>query len=347
MKLQIIKAEDAVGKVLSHDITKIVKGEFKGAPFKKGHIVTKEDVPELLKMGKENIYILELEPGDTHEDEAGIRLGTAVAGEGVTLCGPKESRVNLHADCDGLLKINVPALEAINELPDVILSTLPNNMAVHKGELLAGTKVIPLVVPEQTVKTAENICREAGEVIKVIPFQKFKVGVIITGSEVYKNRIKDGFAPVITEKVESYGSTIMSIDFAPDDKEMIASKIKKLVEDGAGIIILTGGMSVDPDDVTPNAIRLSGAKVEKYGAAALPGAMFMLAYHGNTPIMGVPACGMFFKITIVDLILPRLLVGERVTRKDIIALAHGGLCRACPECRYPNCTFGKGSNYLN
>ncbi|MDD4238485.1 MAG: molybdopterin-binding protein [Desulfotomaculaceae bacterium] len=344
MKLQTIKVEEAVGKVLSHDITKIVKGESKGALYKKGHIIRQEDVPELLKLGKENIYILDLETGDIHENQAGVRLGKAVIGTGVTWTGPRESRVNLYASCDGLLKINIPALEAINELPDVILSTLPNNTVVKKGELLAGTKVIPLVVPEQTVTTAEDICRQDGWVIKVLPFQELKVGAVITGSEVYKKRIQDGFGPVITEKVEAFGSTILGIDFAPDDTSIIAAKINKMASDGADIIFVTGGMSVDPDDVTPNAIRLAGAKVEKYGAAALPGAMFMLAYLGDIPIMGVPACGMFFKITIVDLILPRLLAGERVTRKDIVALACGGLCRSCPECRYPNCTFGKGSH---
>ena len=344
MRLQTIKVEEAVGKVLSHDVTKIAKGESKGALFKKGHIIRQEDVPELLKVGKENIYILDFEKGDIHEDEAGVRLGKAVAGVGVTWCEPKESRVNLHAGSDGLLKINIPALEAINELPDVILSTLPNNTVVKKGELLAGTKVIPLLVPEQTVITAENICRRASWVMKVLPFQKLKVGVVITGSEVYKKRIRDGFGPVITEKVEAFGSTILEIDFAPDNASIIAAKINKMVSDRADIIFVTGGMSVDPDDVTPNAIRLAGAKVEKYGAAALPGAMFMLAYLGNIPVMGVPACGMFYKITVVDLILPRLLAGEHVTRKDIVALACGGLCRACPECRYPNCTFGKGSH---
>lgn len=344
MRLQTVKVEEAVGKVLSHDIAKIVKSEFKGALFKKGYIIKQEDIPELLKLGKENIYILELEPSDVHEDKAGVRLGTAVASHGVTWSGPKESRVNLYAAYEGLLKINIPVLEAINDLPDVILSTLPNNTVVRKGELLAGTKVIPLVVPEQTVLTAENICRQAGWAIKVIPFQRFKVGVVITGNEVYKKRIRDAFGPVITEKVESFGSTVLGIDYAPDDVETIAAKIKKMADDGAGIIMVTGGMSVDPDDVTPKAIRLTGAIVEKYGAPALPGAMFMLAYLGDIPVMGVPACGMFFKITIVDLLLPRLLAGERVTRKDIVALANGGLCRTCPECRFPNCTFGKGTH---
>lgn len=344
MKLQTIRVEEAVGKILSHDITKVVKGETKGASFKKGHVIKLEDIPELLKLGKENIYILELDQTDIHEDVAGIRLGTAVSGEGTTWNEPKESRVNIFAQHDGLHKVNIPALEEINELPEVILSTLPNNTVVKKGDMLAGTKVIPLVVPEQTVLAAENICRRAGWVVKVLPFLSRQIGVVITGNEVYKKRIRDGFGPVIKEKVKAYGSSVMRVDFAPDNVNIIGGKIEKMAEDGADIIIVTGGMSVDPDDVTPKAIQLTGARVEKYGAPALPGAMFMLAYLGDIPIMGVPACGMFFKTTIVDLLLPRLLAGEKVTRRDIIALANGGLCKACPECRYPNCTFGKGTN---
>jgi len=344
MIMQTLRVEDSVNKILCHDMSRIVRGEYKGPSFKKGHLIKATDIPDLLKMGKEKIYILELEPGELHEDEAGIRLGAAGAGSEVVWTGPSESRVNLYAKSDGLLKVNVPVLEAINDLPDVIFSTLPNNTVVKKGDMLAGTKVIPLVVPEQTVETVEDICRQASSpVIEVVPFKSYKVGVIITGNEVYKQRIRDAFGPVLSEKLEAMGQEILRIEYAPDDYELISKKIARMVADGAGMVILTGGMSVDPDDVTPKAIRLSGAQVEKYGAAALPGAMFMLAYMDEVPIMGVPACGMFFKITILDLVLPRLLAGERVTRKDIVALAHGGLCRTCAVCHYPNCTFGKGS----
>lgn len=345
MRMQTIRVEDSVNKILCHDMSRIVRGEYKGPSFKKGHLIKENDIPDLLKMGKEKIYILELEPGEVHEDEAGMRLGVAGAGNRVVWTGPSESRVNLFANTDGLLKVNIPALEAINDLPDVIFSTLPNNTVVKKGDMLAGTKVIPLVVPEETVKSVEEICQQASTpVIEVIPFKNFKVGVIITGSEVYKERVRDAFGPVLTEKLGAFGQEILRIEYAPDDCDLISGKINQMIADGAGLVILTGGMSVDPDDVTPKAIRQAGAQVEKYGAAALPGAMFMLAYMDEIPIMGVPACGMFFKITILDLVLPRLLAGERVTRKDIVALAHGGLCRACSQCHYPNCTFGKGSN---
>lgn len=343
MKVQQIRTQDSVGKVLSHDITRIVKGEFKGSIFKKGHIIKEEDIQRLLNVGKDHIYILDLDYGDIHEDEAGVRLGNAIRGQGTFTEGPKESRVNLFAEYDGLLKINTDAVERINDLPDVILATLPNNSVVKKGEMLAGTKVIPLVVSDDSVLSAENICQEEEWIIKVLPFQKKKIGVVITGSEVYYNRIPDGFAPVIKSKAAAYGSEILAIDFAPDDAEMIAEKIKAMADKEADMIFVTGGMSVDPDDVTPKAIGLSGAKLVKYGAAALPGAMFMLSYLDDIPVMGIPACGMFFKTTVVDLILPRFLAGEKVVRKDIVAFGHGGLCSQCPECSYPKCSFGKGS----
>jgi len=342
MKLQTVEVQNSVGKMICHDITKITRGEFKDAIFRKGHIVQPDDIPVLLKIGKENLYIMELDSDDIHEDIAGIRLGTAVAGNGIYWRGPKESKVSLYAEYDGLLKINVDALEAINDLPDVILSTLHNNSVVKKDDLLAGTKVIPLVVPEETVAAAENICREAGWVTEVVPFKSLKAGLVITGNEVYKQRIRDGFGPVIKEKMQVFGQDVLRIDYAPDDCEDISSKIKKMVDDGAGLVMVTGGMSVDPDDVTPKAISLTGAEVIRYGAPVMPGAMFMLAYLNNVPVMGVPACGMFFKTTIVDILLPRILVGERLTKRDITLLGHGGLCRGCETCRFPNCTFGIG-----
>lgn len=342
MKLQTVEVQNSVGKMICHDITKVTRGEFKDAIFRKGHIVQPDDIPVLLKIGKENLYIMELDSDDIHEDIAGIRLGTAVAGNGIYWRGPKESKVSLYAEYDGLLKINVDALEAINDLPDVILSTLHNNSVVKKDDLLAGTKVIPLVVPEETVAVAENICREAGWVTEVVPFKSLKAGLVITGNEVYKQRIRDGFGPVIKEKMQVFGQDVLRIDYAPDDCEDISSKIKKMVDDGAGLVMVTGGMSVDPDDVTPKAISLTGAEVIRYGAPVMPGAMFMLAYLNNVPVMGVPACGMFFKTTIVDILLPRILVGERLTKRDITLLGHGGLCRGCETCRFPNCTFGIG-----
>lgn len=343
MEAKIIKVEEAVGKMLSHDLTKIVKGEFKGPAFRKGHIIKEEDIEELRRIGKEHIYVLELGPDDVHEDEAGVRLGQATAGTGVIWRGPKESRVNLFADIRGLLHIDVPALEALNDLPDVVMATLPTNTVVNPGDMLAGTKVIPLVVKNQVVEAAEQIAAKSPGVIRVLPFQSRPVGLIVTGSEVYKGLIEDRFGPVLQEKIELYGGRLLRLEYAPDDAGVIAGLIKKQLADGAEMVLVSGGMSVDPDDTTPTGIKLSGAVIEKYGAPALPGAMFMLAYLNEIPILGVPACGMFFRTTVLDLIMPRIMAGQKVTRRDIVGLAHGGLCRSCPTCNFPNCSFGKGS----
>lgn len=341
MKKEIIKTEEAVGKILAHDITRIVKGEFKGSVFKKGHVIREEDVETLLNVGKSNIYVLELAGNEVHEDEAGIRLGEAIKGSGLYTAGPKESRVNVFAEHDGLLKINVDAVNKMNSLPYIIVSTLPNNLTVKKDQMIAGTKVIPLVIDSADLEAAEKAADEAGWVLEVKPFQKKKVGCVITGSEVFYNRIPDGFAPVITEKVESYGSEILEITYAPDDVDIISEKILDLKNKGAELIFTTGGMSVDPDDLTPTAIQNAGAEIVTYGASALPGAMFMMAYLDDIPIMGVPACGMFFRTTVVDLLLPRILAGEKIVRSDITELGVGGLCMQCDVCVWPKCTFGK------
>jgi len=340
MHSRTVPVEDAVGMVLAHDLTRIVRGEFKGPAFRKGHVIRPRDVFLLREMGKEHIFVLELEPGEVHEDEAGARLGQAAAGTGVVSTAPKESRVNLLAACDGLLKVNVAALEAVNDLPEVVLATLPGNTPVREGDMVAGTKVIPLVVREEVLAAAE---RAAGSgVVSVLPYRGTDMGLIVTGSEILLGRIPDQFGPVMAEKAASYGCRLTRTVMTGDDAQRIADAIRETVAGGAGLIIVTGGMSVDPDDVTPQGIRLSGAAVEKYGAPVLPGAMFLLAYLDDVPVLGVPACAMYFRTTIFDLVLPRLLTGERLTRSDINRMGHGGLCRTCPECRYPNCAFGKG-----
>jgi molybdenum cofactor synthesis domain-containing protein len=344
VRVSKIRTEEAVGQVLPHDLTRIVPGKFKGAAFKKGHCLVPEDIPELLRMGKDSIYVLELEPDEIHEDEAGTRLGRAAAGAGVTCSDPQESRANLFASRSGLLKINVAALEEINDLPSVVLSTLPNNTPVAAGDLLAGTKVIPLAVKKEVVQAVEQIAAKLGGVVSVIEYRALDVGIIVTGNEVFHKRIKDRFGPVLRDKVSSFGSRVLDFQYAPDDPERIAELIDGMIAAGAQLLLVSGGMSVDPDDVTPQGISLSGARIEIYGAPVLPGAMFMLAYQGEVPIIGVPACGMYFHTTILDLVLPRLLTGERLTRRDIVSMGHGGLCRTCPECRFPRCSFGSVSN---
>ncbi len=339
--MEKIKVQDAVGMVLCHDITKIVPNEFKGRAFKKGHIIKAEDIPELLKLGKEHIYILKLEEGQIHEDEAALRLAKAGAKKGVILTEPKEGKVNLIAEYDGLLKVKQDLLRKINSIENIMFATAHNNRPVKKGETIAGTRIIPLIINEEPLKYIEELCRKE-TLVEVKPYKTYKVGVVTTGNEVYYGRIKDGFGSTLTDKLTPYGSKIIGQIIVPDSKEEIKAAVEKLITQGAEIILTTGGMSVDPDDITPSAIKQMGVNIISYGAPVLPGAMFLMGYLDNIPIMGLPGCVMYAKTTIFDLILPRVLGGERITKDDLVGLGHGGLCLECSPCRYPDCSFGKG-----
>lgn len=342
MKIDYFETEKAVGKIIFHDITRIVKGETKEARFKKGHRITAKDVPVLLDMGKKHIYSIELEPGDIHEDEAGEKIARLLAGSGLELRGPSEGRINLIASRRGLLKIDVPTIDALNRLPDLVVSTFHTNSPVDRGENVVGVKVIPLVVQEESIHAVEEIVPPGRPAVNVLPYQKINLGVIITGSEVKEGRIKDGFASVVRGKTRYYGLEDPPLLYVEDKAEKIAAAIRQLIDGGSRLLVVTGGMSVDPDDVTPAGIRLTGAETVKYGAPVLPGAMFMLAYRGDIPIIGLPACALFYRATVFDVILPRILAGERLTAGDISKLGHGGLCRGCSSCRFPHCSFGKG-----
>lgn len=336
-----VKVEDAVGMVLAHDLTRIVPGEFKGAAFKKGHIIREEDLSLLKSMGKNHIYILEINPDLLHENEAAERMAKAAAGKNILLSEPTEGKVNFIAAKSGLLKINLEILEKINAVEMVVLATLHNNTPVKEGQILAGTRVIPLVIEKEKIKKVEEYCNLGFPLIRVEELKSMRIGIVVTGTEVYEGRIQDKFGPVLADKVKNYGSRLIDIRYAPDNVEMIKGEIFGLLDKGAELIMTSGGMSVDADDVTPTAIRETADEVITYGSPVLPGAMFMLAYKGDVPILGVPACGMFYKITVLDLVLPRLLTGERLKRSDLTKMAHGGLCLGCKVCHYPVCPFGK------
>ncbi|HPD60191.1 MAG TPA: molybdopterin-binding protein [Thermodesulfobacteriota bacterium] len=343
--LEKIKVQDAIGTVLAHDITEIkAHHEFKGRAFKKGHIISKNDISRLLDLGKEHLFVLKISDDEVHEDEAGERIARAIAGKGVYLSDEvKEGRVNLYAAYDGLLRINSDALEELNLLDEVMCATRHNNFLVKKGEMLAGTRAIPLLIKKQIVEKVEKLSLEYGKIVEVLPLGSVKAGLLITGSEIYHGRIKDAFEPIMRKKIKNIGSEIVKVIFVPDDVDRIAGGIKDLITAGAQLIITTGGMSVDPDDVTIKGITLAGAKITAYGSSVLPGAMFLMAYLDEIPIMGVPACGMYYKTTIFDLILPRVLVGEKIGKLEIAKLGHGGLCLDCPTCDFPHCGFGKGA----
>ena len=335
-----VRVQDAVGTVLAHDLTQIIPDGFKGVKFKKGHVVQESDVETLLSMGKKRLYVLEKSDSDVHEDDAAMRIARAAAGSGVTFSDPKEGKVEFFAEYGGLLKVNTDMLVNLIDQDEIMLASIHENRLVEKGDKLAGTRVIPLFVNEGVIEGAEKIL-ERGPLLEVKKLRNLKVGLVTTGSEVYSGRIKDGFGPVLKEKFRRLGSDVFEQLFSDDDEEMIADCIRKLLDMGAEMIGVTGGMSVDPDDRTPAGIKKAGGHIVTYGAPVLPGAMFLLAYIGKIPVVGLPGCVMYNNISIFDLIVPRILAGEIPLRGDIKKLAHGGLCLSCTTCTFPNCGFGK------
>lgn len=337
-----VRVQEAVGMVLCHDITKIIPGQCKGRAFRKGHMIKESDIDALLNLGKEHIYVWECPEGMLHENEAAMRMAKAAAGAGIGLTEPNQGRVNLAAIKRGLLKIDTAVLNQVNAVEQVMVAARYNNTPVEKGDIVAGTKIIPLVIAEEKIKTVENICSSKGALVEIRPYKTLKVGMVTTGSEVYHGRIQDGFGPVVKEKIRRYDSEVFEQIIVPDDKRLIKEAIEKLLDSGAQLVVTTGGMAVDPDDVTPGAVKETGAEIVTYGTPLLPGAMFLLAYQGDVPVLGLPGCVMYSKTTVFDLILPRIFAGEKITRSDITRMGHGGLCLECPACHYPNCAFGKG-----
>ncbi len=337
-----IPVDEAAGMVLAHDMTEIRPGEFKGPAFKKGQVISEDDIPHLRRIGKEHLYALELEPGEVHEDDAAIRLCQALSGPGVSFDpNPSEGKVSLKAAHSGLLKVNVQALLELNCVPDICCSSRHTNTVVKAGEILASIRAIPLIIDESVLNEAVAVAEKASGLFTVKPLAKPRTGVLITGNEVYTGLIEDKFGPIIKKKLDFYACSMDAPVFTPDDKAQQVEKLQQILAGGVELLIVAGGMSVDPDDITRVAIAEAGAEDVVYGTPVLPGAMFLYGRFGRVPVLGLPACVLFYKMTVFDLILPRVLAGERITRRDIAALAHGGLCLNCERCRFPVCPFGK------
>jgi len=340
--LKKIKLQDAVGTKLAHDITEIRPGEFKGAAFQKGHTVCNEDLCHLQKLGKNHLYLVDLAEDEIHENQAAAILAAGLAGEGIEWQNaPREGKIQLFAERDGLFKVNTASLAAFNMVDEVMCATLHNHTLVKKGELVAATRAIPLVMKRAPIERAAAIAQQNNATLSVKELRPAKVGLVITGDEVYHGLIEDRFAPILSDKLTALGCEIGGLKFAPDDTGLICRAIRSHLERGCDLLMLSGGMSVDPDDVTRQGIHQAGATEMYYGAAVLPGAMFLAAYIGDVPLLGVPACGLHHHITVLDLVLPRILAGDKIGKPELAFLGHGGLCKDCPECSYPHCPFGK------
>ena len=339
-----IRTEDAVGHVLCHDITQIIKDKKKGVVFSKGHIVKEEDIPVLLSVGKEHLFVWEKQPGILHENEAAEILYKICAGSNMHGSDIKEGKIELIADCDGLLKIRRDALLAVNSLGEMMIASRHGDFAIHKGDKIAGTRVIPLVIEQSKMDRAVEAAGPE-PVFSVLPFHPKKVAVVTTGSEIQKGLIKDTFTPVLQDKLAEYSCEMIGQTKPGDDRTQITQDILAFARNGADMILCSGGMSVDPDDRTPGAIKDTGADIVTYGAPVLPGAMLLLAYldmgDRKVPVVGLPGCVMYAKRTIFDLVLPRLLADDRITAAEIAGYGEGGLCLNCPVCTFPNCGFGK------
>ncbi len=337
-----IPVQDAVGQMLCHDITQIIPGVTKDAVFRKGHIITQEDIPILRSVGKEHIYIWEVNEQMLHENDAAHILCQLCQGEYMEAGEPKEGKIELFAQIDGLFLADRQRLRAVNALGDSIVSTRFSGFPVHAGDKLCGTRVIPLLIAKERMELARQAAGPE-PLLKLLPFRPRSFGVVTTGSEIYHGLIQDQFTPVLEAKLGEFGCTMAAHIYCDDQADQITRAIQTMLEDGVELILCTGGMSVDPDDRTPLAIRNSGARVVSYGAPVLPGAMFLLSYtQDGRPICGLPGCVMYAKRTIFDLILPYLLADVPVTAEQLAALGHGGLCLNCPVCHFPNCMFGKG-----
>lgn len=334
-----INVENAVGLELCHDITAMRDG-FKGAAFKRGHVIAEEDIPQLLDLGKRTVFVWEENAGEIHEEDCALRMAAMAPVEGAHYTGPSEGKMLLFADRRGMFRVNTRLLEEINSIGDITISTLPDHFPVEEGARLASMRIVPLVTQEEQIIKAEALC--AGEkLLDLRPYKPRKLGVIITGSEIYSGRIKDKFEPVVRAKMAKYPCDILGVSICDDELEMIEAAARKYLDMGADFLVFTGGMSVDPDDLTPTAIRSLGAEIISHGLPAQPGNMTLVAYLGNTAILGVPGAAISLPTTMFDVLLPQIFAGDRFTKQNLIRLGDGGLCQMCKSCHFPNCSFGR------
>ena len=334
-----VKVQDAVGMTLCHDITAMYDG-FKGALYKRGHVIEEADIPRMLDIGKQTVFIWEPEAGEIHEEDAALRMAAAMPVAGAHYEGPSEGKMVLKADCAGMLRVNTALLRQLNAIGDITISTLPDHYPIQPGARMASMRIVPLVTQEAQIARLEELCRDA-KVLDLLPYKARKAGIIITGSEVYHGRIQDKFEAVARGKLSKYPCEIAGVAICDDDLDMLTGEARRLLDAGADLLIFSGGMSVDPDDLTPSAIRALGAEVVSHGVPSQPGNMTLVAYLGDVPVLGIPGASIVMPTTIFDVVLPQIFAGVRFTKEELIGLGDGGLCQLCKSCHFPNCTFGR------
>ena len=334
-----VKVQDAIGMTLCHDITAMVDG-FKGAAFKRGHVITQEDIPKLLDIGKQHIFIWEENAGEIHEEDAARRLSQMTTVNGAHYGSISEGKVQLFADQDGMFRVDKALLAAVNRIGDITITTLPDHYPVKAGDRLASMRIVPLVTEERQIAEAEALCADK-QLYDLRPFKPLKVGIFITGSEIYHGRIKDKFERVARAKLAHYPAEILGVHVCDDELDMIVGAGRTLLAEGAELLIFSGGMSVDPDDLTPSAIREMGAEIVSYGVPSQPGNMTLVAYLDQAALLGVPGAAISRPTTMFDVLLPQIFCGDPLTKDDLIRLGEGGLCQMCDNCHFPNCTFGR------
>lgn len=334
-----VKVQDAIGMTLCHDITAMVDG-FKGAAFKRGHVITQEDIPKLLDIGKQHVFIWEENAGEIHEEDAARRLSQMTTVNGAHYGSISEGKVQLFADQDGMFRVDKALLAAVNRIGDITITTLPDHYPVKAGDRLASMRIVPLVTEERQIAEAEALCADK-QLYDLRPFKPLKVGIIITGSEIYHGRIKDKFERVARAKLAHYPAEILGVHVCDDELDMIVGAGRTLLAEGAELLIFSGGMSVDPDDLTPSAIRETGAEIVSYGVPSQPGNMTLVAYLDQAALLGVPGAAISRPTTMFDVLLPQIFCGDPLTKDDLIRLGEGGLCQMCDNCHFPNCTFGR------
>ena len=334
-----VRVEDAVGMTLCHDITAMYDG-FKGALFKRGHVIEEADIPRMLDIGKQTVFIWEPEAGEIHEEDAATRMAAALAVEGARCEGPSEGKIVLRAERAGMLRVDTEMLRRLNSIGDITVTTLPDHYPVLPGDRIASMRIVPLVTQETQIEQFEAMCREA-KAIRLLPYRQRKAGIIITGSEVYHGRIKDKFEAVARAKLAKYPCEIVGVEICDDALDMLTGAARRLLDAGADLLIFSGGMSVDPDDLTPSAIRALGAELVTHGVPSHPGNMTLVAYLGDAAVLGVPGASIVMPTTIFDVVLPQIFAGVKFTKEELIGLGEGGLCQLCKACHFPNCTFGR------